>query len=163
MLRDPNLIPLSQQHQHALALCVRVERALQAGRVDLNSLQQEIDQHFAREIQFHFAGEENVLFPAARQVPGLGNLVGELLAEHQSLRDFFGRAADRKMCKSELAEFAKLLSVHIRKEERQLFETMQKAMPADRLKNLGDQLKRYLQGTTCALTRPPERDGKEGG
>ena len=29
MLRDRNLIPLSHQHQHALALCVRLDRALQ--------------------------------------------------------------------------------------------------------------------------------------
>jgi hypothetical protein len=27
MLRDKGLIPLSRQHQHALALCVRIERA----------------------------------------------------------------------------------------------------------------------------------------
>jgi hemerythrin-like domain-containing protein len=27
MLRDKSLIPLSRQHQHALALCVRIERA----------------------------------------------------------------------------------------------------------------------------------------
>ena len=28
MLRDNNLIPLSHQHQHALALCVQIDRAL---------------------------------------------------------------------------------------------------------------------------------------
>ena len=27
MLRDKNLVPLSRQHQHALALCVRINRA----------------------------------------------------------------------------------------------------------------------------------------
>ena len=32
MLRDKNLIPLSRQHQHALALCVRIDRASPVGR-----------------------------------------------------------------------------------------------------------------------------------
>ena len=31
MLRDRNLIPLSRQHQHALALCVRLDRDLKSG------------------------------------------------------------------------------------------------------------------------------------
>ena len=31
MLRDRNLIPLSHQHQHALALCVRLDRGLKSG------------------------------------------------------------------------------------------------------------------------------------
>jgi len=44
MLRDKNLIPLSHQHQHALALCVRLDRALQAGEVDAEAWQAEIQQ-----------------------------------------------------------------------------------------------------------------------
>jgi iron-sulfur cluster repair protein YtfE (RIC family) len=31
MLRHPSLIPLSHQHQHALALCVTIDRALRSG------------------------------------------------------------------------------------------------------------------------------------
>ena len=42
MLRDKNLIPLSRQHQHALALCVRIERAIQAGEIDTQAFQSEI-------------------------------------------------------------------------------------------------------------------------
>ena len=42
MLRDKNLIPLSHQHQHALAMCVRLDRALVKGDADLNSWQEEI-------------------------------------------------------------------------------------------------------------------------
>ena len=35
MLRDKCLIPLSRQHQHALALCVRIERASPVHKADL--------------------------------------------------------------------------------------------------------------------------------
>ena len=67
MLRDPSLIPLSRQHQHALALCVRIDRALEASGFDLKTWQEEVEQHFAQEIQFHFAAEEQVLFPKAKR------------------------------------------------------------------------------------------------
>ncbi len=70
MLRDKNLIPLSHQHQHCLALCVRLDRAIQAGDVDLEAWQAEIQQIFEQEITFHFAAEENELFPAAARLSG---------------------------------------------------------------------------------------------
>ncbi|MFY9562008.1 MAG: hemerythrin domain-containing protein [Terriglobales bacterium] len=155
MLRDRNLITLSHQHQHALALCVRLERALQTGSVDVPAWQQEIEQHFTQEIQFHFAAEESWLFPAARGFPELAGLVDELLAEHQQLRGYFARAGARKMNPSELAEFAKLLSGHIRKEERQLFEALQKLLPAEDMKTLGEQLKQSLESATQGCILPP--------
>ena len=79
MLRDKNLIPLSHQHQHCLALCVRLDRAIQAGGVDLEAWQAEIQQMFEQEIAFHFAAEEKELFPGGRALfrtaaPGAWNL-----------------------------------------------------------------------------------------
>ena len=46
MLRDKALIPLSHQHQHCLALCVRLDRAIQADDVDLEAWQAEVQQIF---------------------------------------------------------------------------------------------------------------------
>ena len=42
MLRDKSLIPLSRQHQHALALCVRIERASPIANSDLKAWQESI-------------------------------------------------------------------------------------------------------------------------
>jgi hemerythrin-like domain-containing protein len=145
MLRDPNLIPLSRQHQHTLALCVQLERALRSGQVDLDAWQLEVRQHYATEVQFHFAAEEKVLFPAARRLSELGPLVEELRGEHLRLREFFVHAEQGSMNREELEAFAKLLSGHIRKEERQLFEAMQKQMRPEELKSLGDELARALE------------------
>jgi len=54
MLRDPNLIPLSRQHQHALALCVRIDRASPVGDSGMAAWQSEIAQIFQSEIRVHF-------------------------------------------------------------------------------------------------------------
>ena len=63
MLRDKSLIPLSHQHQHALALCVRLERSLQAGAADLDAWQAEVARIFADEITYHFRGGRKSAFP----------------------------------------------------------------------------------------------------
>jgi len=144
MLRDPSLVPLSRQHQHALALCVRLERALRAGAVDLGRWQTEVHQHYANEVQFHFAAEEKVLFQAARRFPEFAGLVEELSGDHERLREYFGRAQQGTMNQGELEAFATLLSGHIRREERQLFEAMQKRMRPEELRSLGDELAHAL-------------------
>jgi hemerythrin-like domain-containing protein len=145
MLRDKSLIPLSRQHQHALALCVRIERALQAGRADLNAWQEEVEQHFAQEIQFHFAAEESVLFPRAKRFPALASLVEELSDEHRRLRECFACAHERAMDGGDLGAFAQLLSGHIRKEERQLFESLQNLSSAEQMQALGAELEQALE------------------
>jgi hemerythrin-like domain-containing protein len=156
MLRDQNLVPLSRQHQHALALCVRIDRALQAGEVDLEAWQNEIQQHFNNEILIHFAAEEKELFPAAAKFSQLQSLVAELLDEHKLLRDYFARAAAHRLDRESLRLFATTLSQHIRKEERQLFEQMQQLMTAQLLAALGSALDQSLAAATqaCALPDP---------
>src|SRR5579863_5182579 len=128
MLRDKSLIPLSHQHQRALALCVRIDRAQPIPVKDLESWQAEIEQHFAQEIELHFVAEERVLFPAARPFTALDPLVEELIADHAVLRESFAQARARTMSAESLPAFAQQLSAHIRKEERQLFERIQQLM-----------------------------------
>jgi len=154
MLRDKNLIPLSHQHQHALAMCVRLDRALQAGEVDLEAWQAEIQQQFEQEIAFHFAAEEKELFPAARQFPDLRILVQELLLEHTRLREFFARAKARSFEPQSLHVFVETLAQHIRKEERQLFEGLQGRMNPEQLTALGAALGAALKDATHACILP---------
>lgn len=154
MLRNKNLVPLSHQHQHALALCVRIDRAVQAGNVDLRSWQLEIRQIFEQEISIHFDAEEKLLFPPAARFSELRDLTQELLREHGQLRDYFAQAAANTLDTGQLHAFASRLAAHIRKEERQLFERMQQLMPAIELKALGEALEKVLASAapTCALT-----------
>lgn len=152
MLRDKSLIPLSHQHQRALALCVRIDRAQPIRDTDLRAWQGEIEQHFEQEIKIHFAAEESALFPAARRFPELAPLVEELAADHVSLRESFLEA--RHMSAESLPAFAQQLSSHIRKEERELFERMQQLMNPEELAILGTRLEAALKDAaqSCILT-----------
>lgn len=156
MLRDPSLIPLSRQHQHALALCVRIRRALQAGDTGLNEWSAEVRDAFAQEIGAHFAAEEALVFPEARRLAGLAPLVEDLLSDHAALRDYSQRAEAGTLDATGLADFARRLDDHIRKEERQLFEQMQELLPPDRLEKLGTALERFLAereaGPSCRIS-----------
>ena len=159
MLRDKNLIPLSHQHQHALALCVRLDRALQADDVDLEQWQAEIQTMFQQEIGAHFAAEEKELLPAASRFLDLVPLVRELEAEHSVLRELFTRASSRSMRPADPAVLVEKLAQHIRKEERQLFESLQKLMGAEELSALGGALNEALKGasTVCFLPKQATR------
>lgn len=154
MLRDKNLILLSRQHQHSLAICVRLDRAVQAGEVDLEAWQSEIALAFEQEIAIHFAAEEKEVFPRAARLPELQALVAELLAEHELLRSLFLQAAARELDLARLTHLGVKLSAHIRKEERQLFEAMQKNMSAEELGAMGAALDQALAAASQACIVP---------
>jgi hemerythrin-like domain-containing protein len=156
MLRDKSLIPLSHQHQHALALCVRLDRALQAGEVNPEVWQAEIQQIFEQEIGIHFAAEEKEVFPTAAKFPELMPVVNELLAEHAILRNLFAESVNRKLNPASLRKLADTLAGHIRKEERQLFEGLQKLMGQGDLAAMGKSLERALADASTACLLPNE-------
>jgi len=156
VLRDKNLVPLSRQHQHALALCVRLDRAMQAGLIDTDAWQSEIQQHFEQEISVHFSAEEKELFPRAAEFEETKPLVDELRSEHAQLRGCFARATSRSLSAGDLAAFVETLARHIRKEERQLFEALQKLMSAEELASLGARLEAALKDASQACNLPSE-------
>jgi len=148
MLRNKNLIPLSHQHQHALAFCVRVDRALaNPAAMETAALQQEITRLYETDLASHFQAEEQFLFPMAEQVDDLASLVDELRIEHGLIRRGVKRAEARDLTVSDIQVFAASLSAHIRKEERQLFEAIQQQVSAEELDRVGAEIERAL-GTT---------------
>jgi hypothetical protein len=156
MLRNRSLIPLSHQHQRALALCVRIDRASPICEADLNAWQEEMTQLFQTHPGIHFAAEEQALFPAARVFPELIPLVEELLADHARLRECFARAEIRQMSAPELSAFGERMSAHIRREERHLFERMQELMTQEELASLGPRLEVALKDAAQACLLPSD-------
>ena len=156
MLRNKSLVPLSRQHQHALALCVRIDRASPIEDARLDAWQDEITQHFQQEIRVHFAAEEDLLFPGARKFAELIPLVEELMVEHATLQNEFAQAEVHALSAKNLLAFANRLSCHIRKEERQLFERMQELLQPEELGALGASLEIALKGAvdSCILPTP---------
>jgi hemerythrin-like domain-containing protein len=159
MLRDSSLIPLSHQHQRVLALCVRLDRAQQAGEVDLEAWQAEIQQLFEGEISIHFAAEESEVFPVALRFAELQPLVAELLTEHNRLRELLTRTGARELDLASLCDLGVKLAAHVRKEERLLFEGMQQRMTAQELSALGVALGKALAtaSSACLLPDPATR------
>jgi len=156
MLRDKNLIPLSHQHQHALALCVRIDRASPIPAGDLEAWQTEIRQQFLPEITLHFAAEESQIFPAARRFPELIPLIEDLCRDHALLREDFSRAQAGSISSEQLHDFAQRLSAHIRKEERQLFEQIQQLLGPHELAALGTKLEAALKEAAPVCVVPNE-------
>jgi hemerythrin-like domain-containing protein len=153
MLRDKNLVPLSRQHQHALALCVRIDRASPIRDSDLAAWQAEMTQLFQSEVAIHFAAEEQSLFPVAHGFAELSGLVVEFVADHAALREVFARAQAGELSGADLTDFAVRFSTHIRKEERQLFERLQELLSPEEMALAGKQLEEALRDAAqvCAV------------
>jgi hemerythrin-like domain-containing protein len=147
MLRDKNLVPLSHQHQHALGLCVRIERAMRSGDTGLSAWHGEIQAAFETEIDIHFEAEEQFLFPSAARLEELRLLVSRLLAEHTVLRSYRFAAMAHSMGRSDMLDFAHTLSEHIRVEEKQLFESCQRLIAGEELAAIGERMREFFRAS----------------
>ena len=139
MRRDPSLIPLSHQHHNGLALCVltRQSMAKDTSSENLAKLAKRIVDRYELELINHFEIEEQVLFPACGPKP----LVAELIAEHRAIEALV--AEIRGAVSAELLErFCALLTRHIRREENELFEEIQRELPRDVLDRTGAEIDR---------------------
>ena len=158
MRRDPALIPLSQQHHDALALCVYIARAARSGHLDLTHWNCEVAAAWQAEIRWHFQSEEEIVFPAAKAVATLATLVTELLSDHARLRAWFSAAEAGQLSSDDLLRFRQLLHDHVRNEERNLFEPMQATLDPAELAALGTALRAFFErhtgGAACALRHP---------
>ena len=163
MKRHPGLFPLSHDHHDALV----VAQGLILGRskaprsdwpTDRRAQVDRVVAFFAHTLRSHFEVEEAHLFPAAvAHLPGEADLVAHLLDEHDAIRTRIrGLELDPTTdLDVRLPSLGRLLEAHVRREERVLFETMQREMkPAD-LETLGTQLRRRApEGASCLLVRP---------
>lgn len=150
--RHGSLIPLSHQHQHALALAVIIRRRFgsEKGEKAWRAEQVEtIQKAWAAELKGHFQVEEGLLFPEMERHLGKIRLVEELLRDHRSLHGLV------KLLKTSseyplLDGFGALLESHVHKEERELFAEFEKRMPADEARKLGAEIDARL-AKVCPL------------
>jgi len=136
MLRDPSLIPLSHQHHNGLALCVLTERSLRtdASPASVEKLALKAIDRYDLELTNHFDIEERILFPAIASA-----LIPGLISDHRRLEALIGSLANRPDA-ALLLEFTALLRSHIRREENELFEEIQRRLPRRTLDSLGKQI-----------------------
>ena len=136
MLRDPSLIPLSHQHHNGLALCVLTERSLRedTSPANVDRLARKAIDRYELELTNHFDIEERILFPAIESA-----LIPGLIADHRRLEALIGSLRARPDAVL-LLEFAALLRSHIRREENELFEEVQRLLPRHVLDSLGKEI-----------------------
>jgi hemerythrin-like domain-containing protein len=139
MLRDASLIPLSHQHHNGLALCILMRRSLaeNPSAENVAKLAHRVISRFELELINHFEIEEQVLFPVCGAMP----LIGELIGEHRAIEKVVEqlRAAPSAAL---LEAFCALLTRHIRREESELFEQIQRSLPRDVLEKAGQEIDR---------------------
>lgn len=132
MKRSPALLKLSREHHTALSLALRIEKASDTAAQDI--LLATLPGLFRGELEPHFQAEEKALLPQLAQA-GETALVDRTLEEHRQIRDLVGQmaAGDR----ASLTAFGTLLRAHVRFEERELFVTAQRVLPANYLESTG--------------------------
>lgn len=137
MKRSDELLKLSREHHSALVLSKRAQRLSLGAAVEALGFMQELPTTFARELEPHFQVEEIAMLSALRdaqaQDAGLAvsALVERTLLEHARLRELstlLGQGGFQY-----LAEFAELLSSHVRFEERELFNVAERLLSPDSL------------------------------
>jgi iron-sulfur cluster repair protein YtfE (RIC family) len=89
---------------------------------------------FHKELEHHFRDEEEFVFPYLKGKDiELDNLISEILNEHIVLKEKILSLDDNPNLVDQLDEIGIILSEHIRKEERDLFEKIPQVLSEDEL------------------------------
>ena len=142
MKRHPALAPLSRDHQHTLAVALRLRRATPA------TVEQAVAAFLAvweLEERRHFRVEEEILLPvyaAAHGDPSHPVILG-VLVDHLRIRCEVQRLA-RDVTLRRAQALGERLSSHVHLEERRLFPDVEKQLDDADLSVLGDRLREAL-------------------
>lgn len=140
--RDKNIQPLSRDHHHTLLLCWKIRKGFSKG-IAPERMKAYSDWFFKDHVLPHFKIEEEYLFPV------LGNeheMVKRALAEHRRLERLF---TDEKQIERSLSLIEEELERHVRYEERELFNEIQKNASEEQLKLIAEHHKdeRFQENT----------------
>jgi hemerythrin-like domain-containing protein len=138
--RHPTLASLSRDHRREL---VQARRVLSAADGDDDARLAAADAYIASffsETVAHFRREEEELFPLYVRHAGSTPLLERVLREHMQLhglaRTLRSELAASNVAPETLRELGDLLREHVRIEERELFQEIQRVVPAAELARL---------------------------
>ncbi|MBI5438853.1 MAG: hemerythrin domain-containing protein [Nitrosomonadales bacterium] len=127
MKRSVTLQPLSREHHTALTLAKACERAVQSRDEDkVNQACQRVIRAFSDELEPHFQLEEKSFLPLLHG-PENKLLERRTLEDHRQLRVLLDGLRRNNI--EALDSFGKLLSDHVRFEERELFPALESLLP----------------------------------
>ena len=140
MKRHPALVSLSEDHHHELAHARRLLLAAGAGPEErLTVASAYVDAFFTETVE-HFRREEEILFPLYVRHAGSTPVLERILREHMQLhglvRALRAQAAAGDIPPEALKTLGQLLHDHVRVEERQLFEEIERIVPPAELEGM---------------------------
>jgi hemerythrin-like domain-containing protein len=140
--RHPALVALSDDHHHELVQARRLLAAADAPpKARLRAASAYVEVFFSETVE-HFRREEENVFPLyARQPAANVELLDRIVREHMELhglaRTLRAEVAAGDVSGETLAAVGALLRAHVRLEERELFEDVQRVVPPEELDALG--------------------------
>ena len=117
--RDEALKPFSREHHFNLLLCWKIREGFKKN-VEIKRIKYYVDWCWNHHIRHHFELEEQYIFPVLGKEH---TLIQQALKEHAALRQYFTATSD---IKEHLNLIEKELDAHIRFEEREVFNEVQK-------------------------------------
>lgn len=144
---------LMSEHRLVEQLFLQLDAAVAAGE---EADQRELADRIVTELSVHAAIEEEVLYPAARQVPGTTSMVDESLAEHAELKVLLTQLHGKDPGDDDFVEgfgrARELVTHHVGEEEGELFPKLREALDEHKLVTLGNNLAKARES---AATSPP--------
>ena len=140
MKRHNSLIPLSKFHRSVLFLALVTKKNAPDVKGYPTTLEGKKDyalSFYERQLRDHFLLEEQKLFPAILgKNHDLDQLVDQIMLEHQKLKALFDKLANSNDLEYDLDQLGVTLEKHIRREERELFQQVQKILTEEELDQL---------------------------
>lgn len=127
--RHEALKPFSRDHHHGLLLCWKIREGFKRN-IEPERIKKYTDWFWETHLAEHFEEEEKILFPI---LPEENDKVKKATAEHRRLKRLFENTTE--IIKS-LSRIEEELESHIRFEERDLFNEIQKTATAEQLKRI---------------------------
>ena len=148
MKRHKSLFPLSHDHQHGLALALKLKypkKPLSSSPEDeISLLKNELADKYENVLRKHFSKEEQYLVPGFEE----NDLMKQMLEEHKKLEELYNKIVKDTEGwtpteqRDKLNLFGELLDLHIRFEERELFPMIEESLSEEQLEELGEKLRR---------------------
>lgn len=146
MKRHKSLLPLSHDHQHGLALALKLKypkrQLSSSNKEEISSLKSELADKYENILRKHFRKEEQYLVPGFEE----NKLMKQMLEEHKKLEGLYNKIVNNtegwtpERQRDKLNLFGELLDLHIRFEERELFSMIENTLSEEQLEELGKKL-----------------------
>ena len=157
MKRHASLVPLSHDHYQGLILAQVIKKGgwYKPDKGLPTQLEDKVRStlnFYERGLSKHFKLEEEILIPAVQGVDReIDTWIAEIVREHCQIKVLINLLREETNLEVQLDELGRLLEVHIRKEERQLFQKIQAVISEEVLLAVKAKIEAQRDPLSCSL------------